>query len=420
MNIPAPPAPVMAPQAPIQQAPAPGVTFSLTPAKHNNGVLDYGSTEGRKLYVTATAALPIKVDVSPHQTLMLLTEMSHKSYDNGWGDLWRIPVKFDATGAVVQTHDLLTEHGMVTIKQVQDFAATYADTHSRMAQNGLACYTCLSLSLSTEGRTKLLADLAQVKVTAQAIANGPLLLKLILDRSTTTTRSTLTLLFQRINSLDILIEKGSNDVEKFNEQVKIIVMQIQERGAKVEDENLMVNLFRAYLSVSDSVFRRYVENQRDDYNDGVKDLSPNKLMELAGNKYKSLVEEDMWQAPTASDKEIVALRAQIAELKKSPSPAPQKDKFEKKKKFDKKKDSEKFAWKSVPPKSGEPVKKKVGGKTYHWCVKHASWTLHTPEQCHKAETTTDSPPPTSQQLLLQTALMSIMDDGQEEEDDNEE
>jgi hypothetical protein len=274
--------------------------------------------------------------------------------------------------------------------------------------------------LSTEGRTKLLADLAQVKVTAQAIANGPLLLKLILDRSTTTTRSTLTLLFQRINSLDILIEKGSNDVEKFNEQVKIIVMQIQERGAKVEDENLMVNLFRAYLSVSDSVFRRYVENQRDDYNDGVKDLSPNKLMELAGNKYKSLVEEDMWQAPTASDKEIVALRAQIAELKKSPSPAPQKDKFEKKKKFDKKKDSEKFAWKSVPPKSGEPVKKKVGDKTYHWCVKHASWTLHTPEQCHKAETTTDSPPPTSQQLLLQTALMSIMDDGQEEEDDNEE
>ena len=283
-----------------------------------------------------------------------------------------------------------------------------------MAQNGLACYTCLAESLSSDGRTKLLANFSQVKVTDQSIANGPLLLKLILDRATTTTRSTLTLLFQRINLLDNLMEKVANDVEKFNENVKIIVLQIQERGAKVEDENLMVNLFRAYLSVADAVFHRYVEIQKDDYNDGVRDLAPNKLMELAGNKYKSLVEEDMWQAPTASDKEIVALRAQIAELK-APPPV-KKDKEDKKKKLDKKKVVDKYAWKTVPPKAGEPVKKKVGEKIYHWCVKHAAWTLHTPEQCNKPDSTED-PPTNSQALQLTTALMSIMEDQQDEEDE---
>ena len=405
----------------VAPPPEAGVTFSLTPAKHNDGILNYGSVEGRKLYTTATAALTIKIDVSPHQTLMLLTEMSRKSYDNGWGDLWQIPCKFDANGAVVQTYDLLQEHGMVTFKQAHDFAATYANTPTRMAQNGLACYTCLSESLSPEGRTKLLADLKKVQVTNQCISNGPLLLKLILDRATTTTRSTLTLLFQRINSLDSLMEKTTNDVEKFNESVKIIILQIHERGARVEDENLMVNLFRAYLSVSDVIFHRYLEIQKDDYNDGKTDLSPEKLMELAGNKYKSLVEEDMWQAPTASDKEIVALCAQIESLKSHSNPSKKEKTPDKKKKFDKKKESDKYAWKTVAPKTGEPIKKTVGDKLYHWCPKHSAWTLHTPDQCNKKiDSTVDTPAPSAQQLQLQTALMSIMEDTQEDDDDNQE
>lgn len=394
--------------------PAPQVIFALTPAKHNDGILDYGSTEGRKLYLSATAALPIKIDVTPHQTLMLLTEMSRKSYDNGWGNLWQIPCQFDATGAVTLTRDLLVEHGMITFQQVREYAITYAATSTRMAQNGLACYTCLAESLSSDGRTKLLADFSQVKVTDQAIANGPLLLKLILDRATTTTRSTLTLLFQRINMLDNLMEKLGSDVEKFNESVKVIVLQIQERGTRVEDENLMVNLFRAYLSVSDAVFHRYMEIQKDDYNDGVRDLSPIQLMELAGNKYKSLVEEDVWQAPTASDKEIIALRAQVAELKTTPAPTV-KESESKKKKAAKKGD--KYAWKLVPPKTGEPKQKKVNEKTYHWCLKHEAWTLHSPDNCNKRDTAAETPQ-SQQSLQLNTALMSIMEDVQDE--DNEE
>ena len=414
--------PAVAAQAAAAVPPAVAAGFSLTPAMHTNGILDYGSVEGRKLYATATAALSMKIDVTPQQTLMLLTEMSRKSYDNGWGDLWQVPCKFDANGAVVQTKNLLKEHGMITFKQALDFAETYAATPTRMAQNGLACYTCLSESLSPEGRIKLLTDLPKVQITNQSIPNGPLLLKLILDRATTTTRSTLTLLFTRLISLESLMEKATNDVEKFNESVKLIIFQIQERGAKVEDENLMVSLFRAYLSVSDMDFRRYLKNQRDDYNDGKTELSPDNLMELAGNKYKTLVEEDMWQAPTASDKEIIALRAQIASLKSPTNPGKKEKVPDKKKKFEKKKESTSYAWKTVAPKTGDPVKKTVGTKTYHWCIKHSAWTLHTPEQCNKViESTEATPPPSAQQLQLQTALMSIMEDTQDEdEDDNQE
>jgi hypothetical protein len=144
-------------------------------------------------------------------------------------------------------------------------------------------------------------------------------------------------------------------------------------------------------------------------------------MELAGNKYKTLVEEDMWLAPSASDKEIIALRAQIASLKSPTNPGKKEKVPDKKKKFEKKKESTSFAWKTVAPKTGEPIKKIVSEKTYHWCVKHSAWTLHTPEQCNKVIAPTETtPPPSAQQLQLQTALMSIMEDTQEDEDDNQE
>ena len=140
-------------------------------------------------------------------------------------------------------------------------------------------------------------------------------------------------------------------------------------------------------------FHRYLQSQKDDYNDGKTDLSPpDNLMELAGNKYKSLVEEDMWQATTASDKEIIALRAQIASLKSPTNPGKKEKGPEKKKKFEKKKESTSYTWKTVAPKTSDPIKKTVGEKTYHWCLKHSAWTLHTPEQCNKVIDTTEATP----------------------------
>ena len=40
-----------------------------------------------------------------------------------------------------------------------------------------------------------------------------------------------------------------------------------------------------------------------------------------------------------------------------------------------------YAWKRVPPKSGEPSTKKMRSdgkdKIYHWCPHHNQWTIHT-------------------------------------------
>jgi hypothetical protein len=51
----------------------------------------------------------------------------------------------------------------------------------------------------------------------------------------------------------------------------------------------------------------------------------------------------------------------------------------------------KYAWKRVPPKSGEPSTKRMysdgKNKTYHWCPHHNEWTIHTAAECKRLKPT---------------------------------
>ena len=39
------------------------------------------------------------------------------------------------------------------------------------------------------------------------------------------------------------------------------------------------------------------------------------------------------------------------------------------------------AWKKVAPAAGEPKTKKIKDKTYHWCIHHMAWTIHSESEC---------------------------------------
>jgi hypothetical protein len=49
----------------------------------------------------------------------------------------------------------------------------------------------------------------------------------------------------------------------------------------------------------------------------------------------------------------------------------------------------KYKWKQIPPRDGEPTTKRVlidgVKKKYYWCVHHRMWTLHSPQECRKAD-----------------------------------
>ena len=47
----------------------------------------------------------------------------------------------------------------------------------------------------------------------------------------------------------------------------------------------------------------------------------------------------------------------------------------------------KYAWKKIPPKSGEPLTKRMSvdgkNKVYYWCPNHLEWTIHKPSECRR-------------------------------------
>jgi hypothetical protein len=61
-----------------------------------------------------------------------------------------------------------------------------------------------------------------------------------------------------------------------------------------------------------------------------------------------------------------------------------KGKFKRAPKPSKKKyDEDKWAWKKVPPQTGEPKTKRMPefDKYHHWCDDHQAWTVHLSEDC---------------------------------------
>ena len=89
-----------------------------------------------------------------------------------------------------------------------------------------------------------------------------------------------------------------------------------------------------------------------------------------------MIESEKWNAPSEQDTKIIALSAEIYELKMRDILS----KKEKKTGVNCKSKSD-IEWKKTPPKDDEPTKKTVGDITYNWCVHHKYWTIHTSDNC---------------------------------------
>ena len=163
-------------------------------------------------------------------------------------------------------------------------------------------------------------------------------------------------------------------------------------------------LFKGYKACQDSEFVRYMTLKEEDYFEGmdhIKDLTHDKLMALATNKYNTLKAKGLWGAKTEQEKQIITLTAQVDALKgnlKLSKPLTDKLKYDKgrsnqdkekpkiknknkKNNKEKKRQKEDEAWKKVPPKAGEANKKEIKGKTYSWCIHHMAWVIHNPAEC---------------------------------------
>jgi hypothetical protein len=154
-----------------------------------------------------------------------------------------------------------------------------------------------------------------------------------------------------------------------------------------------------------------MKRNQDDWLDqrgDMKDITHEELMKRAKAKYDLLVSKGTWGAKSQDQEKIIALEAQIRELKDLKLSAQLQDKLKRKKgktsdnasvssvstsssrssksknkkdRGNKRRQRKDEEWKKKPPKQGESTTKTVNNIQWHWCEHHMKWTIHHPNDC---------------------------------------
>ena len=400
--------------------------FALSPGLLGNTPIDYTSSEGAKLYKTATAALQSEFDFTSENLKVFLAQLKRRSEAHGWKDMLQVPR--DMNAPLENLQHLIDSYGTITLENVRAHAETYVATQTRVAQESYQLYHCIMASLSKAAQNKvlLMEDEYYVEVGGNKYPSGTALLRVIICESIVDTNATQRHLHEQLSKLDQYAIRVNGDIEKVNQHAQDVLNSLTARGATTQD--MIPNLFKAYEAVPDKAFKAYILKKKDDYDEGF-DIDAQKVMKLAENKFKMLVEDGLWQAPDEQAEKIIALEAQIKKLESNKKKNNNK-KADKKSNKDKGKSSnkkaERPAWMSVPPKSGESGKKTVDGDTkpWYWCPKHESWVRHTPQECKgkgynpKANDKKEDSKPqegNKEKLTISKALNAVMNADEDDE-----
>jgi hypothetical protein len=158
----------------------------------NKDRIDHGLPEGIKHVKSNTAKLSHALTTKPEELLLIIEEARRRVVSANWTAIVTIPVRMD----VPITRNLLDKPGLITMEQVRAHALTYCNTQTINAQNANQMSTCLSESVDLETRIQLLADtdLYRVGTPNAKKYNRPCYLKLLIQKASIDTRSTLALL----------------------------------------------------------------------------------------------------------------------------------------------------------------------------------------------------------------------------------
>jgi len=132
---------------------APAVfVFALTPALANPDPVDYNTSEGMKLYKSATEKLHHTFDGETGSLRLFLQALQQRADAFGWESILTVPDDQNIG------RNLITEYGRVSMANVIAHATTHVHTQTRAAQNSAQLFTCIYDSLSLEALLKVSTD----------------------------------------------------------------------------------------------------------------------------------------------------------------------------------------------------------------------------------------------------------------------
>ena len=378
----------------LEQIPARAVAFSLTPATSIGGVINYGTSQGRKLYATATAKLEEEpFDCVAEDLYSFLKALKDRAREFGWDEpgigILSIP---DDPVNPNEFKSLIDQHGEIELETIRAFEESYIDQEIRPAQDTTQLYRCLMASMSKEGKKKIL--IWESQYTINGLGSGNLLLKIIVRESHLDTNTTLASIRTKLTDLDRYLPTIGHDITKFNTYVKLLIDGLRSRGETSHD--LLVNLFKGYMACSDREFVAYIKRKQDLFEEGTP-IQVDHLMKNAADKYKTLLQKGKWNAPDANEAKIMALQAEIKKLKKGKDDT---GKGKSKNRGQTKKDGNtKPKWFSKRPSKDDLHKSKEWkGRQWYYCHPDTGgkcdgvWRQHRPSECKGKEHRFDTNP----------------------------
>ena len=429
--VPVAPAEPAVPVAPVDPAAPPAIRFALSPATYNNDILDFSKANDIKLYAKATIGQDDKFDMQASNLKVFLDDTGTRAEAYGWQHILEIPK--DPRDLFGEVDDLLTSYGTISVERVRKHAETYVGGASRAAQDSDMMKHYIMNSLTKQAKARIVLQKSEYVVNGRV--SGVLLLRILIQRTSIDTNATTRFLREQLSTLPLLMDQVDSNIVAFNEKVQDIIINLDVRGETTHD--LLPNMFQGYLAASDKVFVKYIEDIQGKCDEGIPEtpevdkMTTDKLMLRATQKYRTMIQGGKWNTPDEATQKIIALEATVKKLQKSSLKPKSESNKEKKsaskgdKKSDKNKtkgkDNKKPDWMLIKPKQGEPQKKTVNDKVYHWCPKHEAWTRHSPSECNGKESMAHNKDSDKQVSFSSKPTMSISkalqaiaaDDGEE-------
>mmetsp|Transcript_27703 Transcript_27703/g.45808 ORF Transcript_27703/g.45808 Transcript_27703/m.45808 type:complete len:339 (+) Transcript_27703:192-1208(+) len=288
----------------------PRPVFALTPADAMQsalvtmqGPLDYSSSIGQLIWKTTVHPLESKLyNGSQHGFLHFLKAFKLRAKEFHWTNTLQVPQDD-------QVYDLTAQYHILTVDSITQHVLMYIKELSRDAQNSIMIWKCLKNSFTPKLRNSIERHSHIFKVNG--VPDGLLYFKVLIQIVQPNTRTTIANINHKLESLDSMMVKVDYNVKQFNEHVQVLVDALAAAGET--PHNLVQHLWKGYRACADKSFLDYIKRRHQDWNHGM-DITPKQLMMEAEEEYQSLVDDQVWLEPSAEEKQISALVAQLQEL----------------------------------------------------------------------------------------------------------
>ena len=225
--------PVAKPPTPLVAIPP--TAFTLRPVHVNaDQEIDYSPPQGNKLYKQAVHPLcEARFELDKPSLATFLQVIDDCITECAWEAILSIPKTLNPVPLHNNLWMLMSNYGVVTKTQIDQFVATWITNHDRNCQNCFTSYQCLMALLYDD--VQAIANLEQHEFMADEIGCGPKLLQVIINKVTIQNCRTVMELHTQITCESAYMTDIHFKIKVFSEHAKDLHRQIGQYQEEVSE-----------------------------------------------------------------------------------------------------------------------------------------------------------------------------------------